>query len=92
MSATVYRYDAGIDDLVQITMPKGAQVLHVAPSDRISAGIAFWSQADPTAAPERRVFAVVGTGNPMPTYAAEGVHVGSFQAPPFVWHVFEVQS
>jgi hypothetical protein len=86
----IYRYDEPLSDFVPIVMPQGAKLLHVAPSDRIPTGLAVWALVDPKAPTVGRVLFVVGTGNPLSPEAEQGIHLGSFQDGPFVWHVFDL--
>lgn len=45
-----------------------------------------WLEVDPAAPKTDLVFAVVGTGHPVP----DGFfHVGSWLSPPFVWHLYQ---
>lgn len=46
-----------------------------------------WMELDTAAPTELRCFAVLGTGQRV---SASAIHVGSFQAPPYVWHVYEL--
>lgn len=47
----------------------------------------LWALVDTEAELEPRQFRVFGTGHAVPPGAQ---HVGSYQAEPFVWHVFEI--
>jgi hypothetical protein len=87
MAHTIHKFPLHITDEQLIAMPAESQPLH--------AGIdpggkpCLWCEVD-TDSPEtiqRKIF-VVGTGNPIPDEAS--VHLGSFVAVPFVWHVFGV--
>lgn len=49
----------------------------------------IWIEIDPTLYTKvNRVFAVIGTGNNFDG----GIYIGTFQMPPYVWHVYEVSS
>jgi len=84
---TVYKYELAVDDFVNILMPIGAEVLHV---DVQRGQPCIWARVDPTAKPERRIFRVAVTGDPLDP--AIGPHIGSFQMHDgeLVFHVFEV--
>lgn len=66
-----------------VEMPVGAVVVSVAQQDQKPT---LWALVDPDAPTERRTFSVVGTGW---TFTEAMRYVGTFHAPPFVWHVVE---
>lgn len=70
---------------VDITMPKGAVVLHVGLQLDI---VTLWAEVDPGAPAEARSFEIHGTGW---EFQAEGrKHLGTvITADQFVWHVYE---
>jgi hypothetical protein len=80
MTSVVYKYPVD-----EVKMPRGAKVVHVGEQG----GKPFlWALVDPDQPEEERTFIVLGTGQ-----AVNGElwsHVGTFQQPPFVWHVFEL--
>lgn len=47
----------------------------------------LWARVNPFAGSTTRTFVIVGTG--WEYEAHEQYYVGTFHAPPFVWHVFE---
>lgn len=67
----------------QIDMPAGAQVVRVG---RQGAAICLWAIVESDNAPQKRLFATVGTGRPIPH---EGHYLGTWDDGPFVWHLFE---
>jgi hypothetical protein len=81
---TIWKYQIDVDDTVTIDMPQGATVLHIAPSS--ATGLLLWATVNPDAPTETRTFHVRGTGHPLGNV---GSHLGTVQAGPFVWHVFE---
>ena len=82
--STIWKYLTNVAGEVVISMPLGAEILHVA--DLGPAMLHVWARVDPTAPLVDRHFVIVGTGNPCP---AVGSHVASVVTGPFVWHVFE---
>lgn len=77
-----------------LSMPRGARIVHFdiqysGPLDNgPRPGVpTLWVEVDPDQAAEPRQFVIIGTGHEIP---ADGQHVGSYQAEPFVWHVYEV--
>src|SRR5438552_3281377 len=91
----VYKYTFLIGDYFTITMPKGAQILHVEAQQQIAQGgyrdqACLWALVQPTAKPEKRGFLLVGTGHPIsPTDRL--VYVGTFmmEGGALVYHLFE---
>ena len=64
-------------------MPLGAKILTLQLQDETPC---FWAEVDTDASTEQRLFRILGTGHPLP----EGLtYLGTFQLPPFVWHVYE---
>lgn len=84
---TIYRYEFEVDDRVTIVMPKGARILSVLPSDRLTYGVALWAIVDTDAETEPRYLLVRGTGHPLTEWL--GRFVGTVSHGPLVWHVFE---
>ena len=89
MTATtaIWRFDAMVDDVVNLRMPKRARILTVALSDRVQHGFAVWAIVEPAAETETRHLYVVGTGHPLRNPL--GRFLGAVIDGPFVWHVFE---
>ena len=85
----VFKYDLPIDDYIEISLPKGAQILSVG-EQRHSAQI--WALVDPEELLEIRRFRLAGTGHPITEPVETLKHIGTFQAVNniFVWHVFEI--
>lgn len=90
----VYKYGFDITDEITITMPKGAEILHV---DAQGQGAFVWARVDPDAEPEKRRFRLAGTGHDLPAdVRPDGypvlAHVGSFLMADgaLVFHLFEV--
>ncbi|HXN71499.1 MAG TPA: hypothetical protein VN861_02985 [Candidatus Acidoferrales bacterium] len=80
---TIYKYQVEqIDDQVEIIMPVGAKVLHVAAQ---SGFITLWALVNPNAGTVMRRFAIVGTGHAVPGGLA---YLGTAHIQPFVWHIF----
>lgn len=78
-----------------VQMPRGAAIVHFAfeyrgPLDASPrTGIpTLWAEVDDQEAPEPRPFRVFGTGHPLPDGAQ---HVATWDAEPFVWHLYDVQ-
>jgi hypothetical protein len=69
-----------------IDMPVGAKVIRVA---RQSSAICLWAIVESDNAVQKRLFATVGTGGPIPL---DGLYLGTWDDGPFVWHLFEPAS
>lgn len=83
---TVWKFGFGIREIVDLEMPKGATILLVeCQGDQPC----IWARVNPEQPKVVRHFAVTGTGHP--TVKPNYKHVGSFQQPPFVWHLWEVE-
>lgn len=89
MNTTAWKFS--LDNTTNhITMPTGAQLLHVDVQGGLSGGVRLWALVDPDAANETRTFHVIGTGDSVPPEPT--VHVGSALTPNggrYVVHVFE---
>jgi hypothetical protein len=84
---TIYRFDVAANDRIPIPMPKGARLLSVQPSDRITYGVTLWALVDTAAEQEIRHIYAVGTGNPLPeTGLAQ--FLGTVNHGTACWHVF----
>lgn len=72
-----------------ISMPKGAQLLHVAAQETpvYEAQVCVWALVDPKERVVTRQFLIVGTGHPVPA----GKYVGTalMDGGALVWHVFD---
>lgn len=66
-----------------IPMPTGARIMTLAVQD---GQVALWALVDPVQTPEKRTFEIFGTG-----WEIDGrlTYIGTWQEPPFVWHLFE---
>jgi hypothetical protein len=90
---TIYKYPVSITDWFKVEMPGSVQVLHVGMQGDQPM---MWVEVDPEQPSAVHHFAVVGTGHPVPVTEVEGigpvtaVHCGTWLAPPFVWHLYEV--
>jgi hypothetical protein len=84
MSEAIWKFPLEVTQAVQkVSMPKGARILHAGLQD---GKLAFWAEVVQSAEKETRRFLVVGTGWELPP---DRNYVGTVQAPPFVWHIYE---
>ena len=66
-----------------LTMPEKAKIVSVQMQGEIPT---LWAEVDTDAPVEKRQFVFYGTGHRQD----EGCYIGTFQSPPFVWHLYEV--
>ena len=72
------------DGVVEIRVPAlGTRPVLVGEQDGTPC---LWFEVDPSLGGYLRAFQVVGTGQPTP----RGRWLGSWQVPPFVWHMYEL--
>ena len=84
---TTYKYPLQITDQQTVTMPAGAQILHVGLGPH--GDVCLWALVDSGKPTELRHIVVTGTGHPVP----DGVtYLGSVTSGIFVWHVWEAPS
>lgn len=87
-TTTLYKYQLpSFSDVVDISMPSGAAVLHV----DVQHGVpCLWARVDPLAPEVLRRFRIAGTGHTLGSNV--GRHLGTFQLQggSLIFHVFEV--
>ena len=80
---TIWKYPFSIAYAFMLEMPKGAVVICV----QVQAGVpTLWAEVNPSNQTEYVRFRIVGTGHLLPL----GQYLGTFQQPPFVWHLYQV--
>jgi hypothetical protein len=83
---TIWKYTLPIDDIVTVSMPRGAQVLSVAEQD---GQVCVWALVHSLQAPDPVLFRICGTGHPVGNCVGAGDFIGSVVMPNgLVWHVF----
>ena len=86
---TIYKYPIEATDLIQLEMPKDAQILSV----QSQAGVAcIWALVNPDEPTEYRYFEIFGTGHPMQSDMGLGRrYIGTYQLleGSLVFHLFE---
>ena len=84
---TIWKFPLPAVSPVVIAMPKGAEVLTVQTQDGMPH---VWAFVDPDAEREDRYFDIYGTGQFIhPGVDTKRTYIGTYQEPPFVWHLFE---
>ena len=76
--------DLDADDGASVEMPFGAKILDIQFQNEL---LYAWAEVDPKAAPENRLFRILGTGHPMPD--EELKHIKTVQQDVYVWHIYE---
>lgn len=87
---TIWKYtiDADTPNPYRFQMPRGATVFRVGYQ---RGKIVFWAFIDTDAPTTERVFDIAGTGADLePLFTQNAIYRGSVDAPPFVWHLFEL--
>lgn len=82
---TIWKFELLVTDEVTIQMPRGAEILHVAPTIT-PAFLQIWAVVDPKAAKVGRRLSIRGTGHEL---GSVGEHLATVQADSLVWHIFE---
>jgi len=82
MAKTIWKFEIP-DSRSLIDMPVGAQVIRVA---KQGAADCIWAIVESDNALEKRLFALIGTGQVIPP---DGRYLGTWDDGPFVWHLFE---
>lgn len=84
---TIWKYSVEFIDEFEIYMPSGAYILDVQVQDCVPR---MWAMVDTEQALVARKFKLFGTGNTVDlTHEYNWEYIGTFQTPPFVWHLFE---
>lgn len=84
---TIWKFELQINDMQELTMPDGAEILSVAnQNDKLC----LWAMVNPSNENRRRYIEIIGTGR----HIVEGMgidreFIGTVFIGPFVWHVFE---
>ena len=82
----IWRFEFPITDTFFLEMPEHANILTA--FIKKNGQPSMWAEVNSHLAMEKRSFAVVGTGNPMPT-EIKG-HIASFEEGQFIWHLYEI--
>jgi hypothetical protein len=84
---TIWKYEFYVRDMFDLHIPFGGTILDV----QVQGNTPFmWVLVDTNQPLVRRRFRIFGTGNPFDLDNDYGWgYVGTFQVPPFVWHLFE---
>lgn len=92
---SIFKYDLHIDGLVEVEMPKSAEVVHVGAQDPTGRTIQMWAIVDTEDEDfETREFVIVGTGHPLAGFLTADKHIATVitAGGALVWHVFKEPS
>lgn len=89
MNRTVWKYPVPVDDVFDLDLPQGSEVLHVAEQ---GAQLCLWALVAPARPAEHRRFRLSGTGHPIVEPVRR--HVGSvlLRGGSLVFHLFELEA
>lgn len=88
---TIHKYPLQMLDRQEIALPKGTTVLSVGtPQANETNAIMLWARVDTMQPKEKRVFAIVGTGDYMPTGQLRFIGTIFMPSGKLVFHVFEI--
>lgn len=82
----IFKYRLEIRDEQTLMLPRFGEILHVGVQD---SQLCIWVWVDEHDSLDPHLFAVIGTGNPIPEYDTME-HLGTVQQEGFVRHVFLV--
>jgi len=85
----IWKFPLELTEIQEFPMPKDAQVLTLQMQNGIPC---LWFMVGQDASEtQTRTFEIHGTGNPfvLEEKGVERGYIGTFQQPPYVWHVFE---
>lgn len=86
MTKRIYKYPVKHGAFL-VKMYKGAEILCV---QMQNGAPQMWALVDIEAKEEEHGFVVFGTGSNIHEYPPRTKYIGTFQDPPFVWHLFEI--
>lgn len=89
MSKAIWKFPLKTDDVQQIEMPEGAQILCV---QMQGGNPCIWAMVDPEAEKTKRTFEIFGPGHPVPE--ATRMYIGTYQLynGSLVFHLFQLLS
>lgn len=88
MSFSIWKYVISLDDEVDLEMPKGAKLLHVAEQ---RGDVCLWAMVDTSAPNVTRCISVRGTGHPCDESILRAPHIGtvSLHVGGLIFHLFD---
>jgi len=89
MNKVIWKFEFETNDVVEIQMPKHAEILYL----NVQHNPCIWALCNPSAQRETRVFRIYGTGSPI-SQETPKTYIGSYHlmSGALVFHVFEVKT
>lgn len=84
MATSIWKFT--LTELMQVSMPTGARILHVHEQNAV---MRLWAVVDPAKDREIRRFHVVGTGHPIPEKIGAYIGTVHMRGGELVFHIFE---
>ena len=81
----IWKFPLALAERQCIKLPRGAELLDVQVQDGVAC---LWAIVFPENDPVPVNLRIIGTGNPF-ELSKHSLYVGTFQTPPFVWHLFQ---
>ena len=89
MNYRIWKFELQIEDMQEVRMPAGSEILSVANQ---RGTLCLWAMVDVSkkATPEFRYIEIIGTGLPVASdMGVDRRFIGTVLFDPLVWHVFE---
>jgi len=91
MNRKIFKYVFKLEDIFQIAMPAGAELMKIGKQPGHPRGTyCMWALVFPDGAPVERRFKVYGTGHSIDTNDSQLIYIDSIIDDFYVWHFFEV--
>ncbi len=86
---TIWKYQLEVTDQQSVSMPRNAEILHVAAQHGVAC---LWAEVTPDTPEEDRSILIVGTGHPIPI--GDRRYIGTFQLSggALVFHAYEFKN
>jgi hypothetical protein len=90
VTATIWKFPFKLADAVVLSMPRGAQLLHVGPSNEPGKGdLCVWARVVPGNPRVTRHLRVYGTRHTLAPSSGADRYIGTVELGIFVWHVYD---
>jgi hypothetical protein len=90
MSRMIFRYQVPLDapnDVIEIMMPKDANILHFAEQE---GGLYIWAISQwPSVEQAKFSFCIYGSGWEIPDTTKDEFYIGTVQQGPYTWHLYK---
>ncbi len=86
MTKVVFKYRLALKPIQEVTMPKGARILHFGNQYEF---LTIWAEVDSDAPFVQRYFQIVATGGHFPEPEYNYIGTATFNGGNHVWHLYE---